>query len=313
MDKEYICGVGAANVDIHGKSTYPIITRNSNWGAISQSTGGVTRNVLENLSRLGENVQLISSIGDDVFGEKIVEDCKAENIGIEHSYYAKNHPSSSYISVLNDDGDMFVALSDMSVINEMPLSHLEAKAGIIKGAKLVTIDPCLNDGQIEKVLDLCEEAGVPVFCDPVSIGYAKRIKPYVGRIHTIKPNELELEALTDVEIRCEEDFAKAAQVLLDRGVKRVFVSRGSLGAEYYDNSGLCIKRAFKNIKMVNATGAGDSFAAAVEYAFAHDFDIDKTLDYALAAGAAAVGSERTINPNISEELLLDIIKENKGE
>ena len=61
----YIVGVGAANADLNGASLAPIHLRDSNPGHISLSAGGVTRNVCENLARLGADVKLLSCVGDD--------------------------------------------------------------------------------------------------------------------------------------------------------------------------------------------------------------------------------------------------------
>lgn len=46
---------------------------------------------------------------------------------------------------------------------------------------------------------------------------------------------------------------------------------------------------------------------AMLYATLHGFDVEKTLDYAMAAGIAAVSHERTINPNMSTALLEEIL------
>ena len=61
-------------------------------------------------------------------------------------------------------------------------------------------------------------------------------------------------------------------------------------------------------QMVNASGAGDSFAAAMLYATLQGYDAEKTLDYGMAAGIAAVTHERTINPNMSVPLLESILQ-----
>ena len=47
------------------------------------------------------------------------------------------------------------------------------------------------------------------------------------------------------------------------------------------------------------------------YSYLHDLDLDQTLDYALAAGLAAISHERTINPYISIDMLEKILKERK--
>ena len=49
-----MAGIGGANVDIHGQSLAPLIMRDSNPGRLHVSVGGVTRNILDNLTRLGE-------------------------------------------------------------------------------------------------------------------------------------------------------------------------------------------------------------------------------------------------------------------
>ena len=63
--------------------------------------------------------------------------------------------------------------------------------------------------------------------------------------------------------------------------------------------------------MVNASGAGDALMAAMIYGAVNELEIDQTIDYALAAGIAAVRSPKTINENLSIALLDEIIEENK--
>lgn len=74
-ESAYVLGVGAANVDIHGRSKKPIVMHDSNPGHMNTSAGGVTRNVCENLSRLGVSVKLISAVGTDVYADQIRREC----------------------------------------------------------------------------------------------------------------------------------------------------------------------------------------------------------------------------------------------
>ncbi|MCQ2551086.1 MAG: PfkB family carbohydrate kinase [Clostridia bacterium] len=313
-DSEYVLGIGAANVDIHGRSKAGIVMRDSNPGFMNSSTGGVTRNVCENLARLGNDAKLITAVGSDVYGEKIKKDSKEAGIDISNIYVAEGHASSTYMTILDEKGDMLVALSDMRVLKQLPLSYLRSKMGLIKNAKVVTIDPSLTFEEMEEIVKLCKEADTPLFMDPVSTAYAKVIEPLVGNFHTIKPNEMELGILAGMEIKKEKDYEKAAQILIERGVKRVFVSRGKDGCFYMDSDGNVIRRKFKPIeKMANASGAGDSFMAGVIHSFMHGYDVDKTIDIALGAGLVAVQSEKTINPEMSVEYINRMIKERKHE
>ena len=67
----YILGIGAANVDVHGESRAAIVMRDSNPGHLRTSAGGVTRNVMENLARLGVDARMVSALGDDLFGDLV--------------------------------------------------------------------------------------------------------------------------------------------------------------------------------------------------------------------------------------------------
>ena len=310
-EQDYVVGIGAANVDIHGHSKKAINLRDSNPGHMNVSAGGVTRNACDNLSRLGAPVKLITALGDDVYAEQIKSECEAAGIDLSHSMKVENHPSSTYISILDEKGDMFVAMSDMSVLQKMSVEFLETKTGVITGAKIITCDSGLPTEALEGILDLFG-AQQPVFIDPVSCAYAEKIKPYVGKFHTIKPNRMELEILADMSIQNNEDLKKACDIVLEKGVERLFVSLGGDGCFYMDRSGTQLQRKLKPLEeMVNATGGGDAFMAAVIYSTLNNFNIEQTLDYALAAGLAAISHEKTINPYMSIDVLEKILKERK--
>ncbi|MCI5993964.1 MAG: PfkB family carbohydrate kinase [Clostridiales bacterium] len=308
-DSFYVVGVGAANVDIHGRSRKPIVLRDSNPSHMSSSAGGVTRNVCENLARLGADVKLISAVGSDVYAEQIRRECLAAGIDIGNLYTVDGHPSSTYLSVLDEKGDMFVAMSDMSILKELPADYLTSKKSLIRGARLVTCDPSLPASLIAHLLDECA-GGPPVYVDPVSTAYARVLAPFIGRFDTAKPNVMELEILSGMEIVSHADLLRACEAVLAKGLRRIFVSQGKGGCLYMDQTGRVLERRLRPLEaMVNATGAGDAFMAAVIYSTVNSFPIEKTLDYALAAGIAAVSHEKTINPNMSVSLIESILKE----
>ncbi|WMI82254.1 PfkB family carbohydrate kinase [Anaerotignum sp. MB30-C6] len=310
-EQDYIVGIGAANVDIHGRSKRSIILRDSNPGHMSSSAGGVTRNVSENLARLGASVKLITALGDDIYAEQIRNECSGAGIDFSHSMVVENHPSSTYISILDEQGDMYVAMSDMSVLQRMSMEFLKSKSGIISGAKFITCDTGLPEEVLEGILDVYSPQ-TPVFVDPVSCTYAEKIKPHIGKVDTLKPNRLETEVISGVKIHNETDLERAADVLLEKGLKHIYISLGSEGCFYMNRDGVKIKRALKPLEqMENATGGGDAFMAAVLYSRLYEFDVNETLDFALAAGVAAISYKGTINPSMSVDLIEKILEERR--
>ncbi|NCB05230.1 MAG: kinase, partial [Clostridia bacterium] len=138
-----VVGVGAANVDVHGRSRKSIVMRDSNPGYMATSVGGVTRNILENLARQGVPVALLSAVGDDLYGEKIVRDSTAAGIDMTHLLHKPGAVSSSYIAILDEQGDMLLGMSDMRILEDMPPSYLDEQAALLRAADAIVCDACI--------------------------------------------------------------------------------------------------------------------------------------------------------------------------
>lgn len=304
----YIVGVGAANVDLNGASNAPIHLRDSNPGQIQLSAGGVTRNVCENLARLGADVKLLTCVGDDVFGAFIRSQSESAGIDLRHVHTVPGAASSIYLSILDADGDMLIGMSDMRIVQQqLPQDYLPSKRALIENAAIVTCDPCMGEQTLLQLLDLCTPEQI-VCVDPVSCAYAKVVAPHIGRFHTAKPNRMELEILAGMPIDTDAALLRAGERVLQKGLRRLLVSLGAEGCLYMDETGLVLRRKLRPARMVNASGAGDSFAAALLYGTLQGWPVERQLDYALAAGIAAISHERTINPDMRVSLLEDILE-----
>ena len=298
-----VVGVGAANVDVHGRSRKPIVMRDSNPGYMATSVGGVTRNILENLARQGVPVALLSAVGDDLYGEKIVRDSTSASIDMTHVMHKPGAVSSSYIAILDEKGDMLLGMSDMRIIEDLPTAYLDENAGLLKSADAIVCDACLPVVTLDHLI--CEAAkGTPVLIDPVSTAYARKIEPIAGKFYAMKPNVLELSILSGLPTETEAQIERACEALLTRGVMRIAVSRGEKGCYYADAQGNRLFRSLRPVsQMVNATGAGDAFLAGFTHALVAGLPVEEMLDYALASGITAIQSMTTINPEMSDALV----------
>ena len=167
----YIAGIGGANMDIHGRSDRQLIMRDSNPGSLHTSLGGVCRNICENLARLGENVRLITVVGDDVQGRGIVEGCEKAGIDMSAARVLRGERSSSYISIMDGDGDMLLAMSDMHIIKQLNAKLVDESRDLLCGADLVVCDGNLSAQTIERLAQVCDR---PLYLDPVSTAWSWR-------------------------------------------------------------------------------------------------------------------------------------------
>ena len=219
--------------------------------------------------------------------------------------------SSSYMALIDPEGDMFIGMSDMRILEHITPDWLEEQKDALRKADAIVCDPCLTPEALEWITSDAL-AGVPIFSDPVSTTYARRLAPFAGKLHCLKPNVLELAAMTGCEITGDADMERAADVLLERGTHCIVVSMGQRGCYWADRSGAKFHAALRPVsQMVDATGAGDAFMAGLLYAYLHRFPPERAARWALAAGIIAVTSAGTVSPGMSAELVNKILEENE--
>lgn len=306
--ERYVVGIGAANIDLMGRSREPLVMEDSNPGFIGMSVGGVTHNICENAARLGASVKLITATGDDVYGEKIRRECQAAGIDTSGFMVVEGDSSSTYLSLHDQSGEMAVALSDMRVLQKLSIEFLKGKHNVLRLASAIVVDSGLPEEILEYVT-ATYGAEIPIFADPVSTTYARKLKGKVRGYHTLKPNLLETEILAEMQLKTQRDLDEAARRLIGQGLTRLVVSLGKEGVYYRDKDGLCLRVKGKPMEqVVNATGAGDAFMGGLVYAFLQDYPPEKALPFAVAASRMAISHQNTINPSISAENVAAVLE-----
>ena len=300
----YAVVVGGVNMDIGGRSFAPLVDSDSNPGAISMSLGGVGRNIAHNLALMGTDVRLLTAYGEDLYGQRIAASCSELGIDISHALRLTDVPTSTYLYIAGPDGDMAMAMSDMQIADRITPAYLASNLNLLQNAQVVVCDTNIP---AESLQYLAENLNVPLFCDPVSTVKAEKLRPILHRIHTLKPNRIEAALLSGVSIQSREDVPKAAEALLDKGVHRLFISLGADGVYAATTSE---QLWLPNLpgKMVNTTGCGDAFMAALVWAYLEGTDLRNTALAGLAAGSIAMESRETINPAMSAAVLKNRMK-----
>ncbi|MDR0598853.1 MAG: carbohydrate kinase family protein [Treponema sp.] len=301
--------IGAANMDINGFSRDPLNMADSNPGRVEYCPGGVGRNIAENLLRLGAEVRLISVIGDDPGGELIRSSSRDLGLDISHSLFLSGAASSVYLALMDSDGEMRLALSDMSILERMTRAHLESKAELIAAGGIIVLDACLTEEVIGFVLDRFggRPEGPLIFLDPVSARKAARIASLAGRFHTLKLSRMEAECLSGVVIRPprgegpgvpREGLEEAASRLLRRGTRRVFITLGKEGV-YCASGEKRFYRPIRPVEPVNTSGGGDAFMAGVVYGTLRGWAEEEIVLFSAALGAITVQSDTTVSREMS--------------
>ena len=300
----YAVIIGGANMDICGAAIGTLISKDSNIGKIGSSSGGVARNIAENLALLGCNCHLLSAIGNDPFGQALINHITSVGIHTDNILKLENEKTSTYLSVLDGAGEMMVAINDMSIIENITPEYIKRHKTLIMNAHIIIADTNIPE---ETLLYLTTEFNsAPILIDTVSTEKALKIKDCLHGIHSLKTNTLEAKALTGIS----NNLSEMADWFHNRGVLKVYITMGSDGVFYSDANGVGEFKHQKNHGDVkNVTGAGDAFSAGVAYAYYKSWGMVKSVHFAMAAATCAINHENTINPEMSVKKITRIMEQ----
>ena len=326
--------IGGANIDLRGRPVGEVLERHtSNPGKINVGSGGVGRNIAHNLALLNVPVTLLSAVGDDGEGIRILEETGKAGVKMEQMIISGEHPTGIYLAILDSGGEMEAAVSDMQILEEITVGYLRSKAYLIKESKIVVIDTNIPEESIEYVVDLCNKVKVPLLIEPVSVEKAKKLRSVLdgsgkgsgsGRwaIDYITPSENELKSILGAEIEDEGiDVMKVAEELRHKGAKNVIVTLGKRGIYVSCGGGAGGRRkedwnkfmAPYRGEVVDVTGAGDALVAGLVYGIYKGYSLEMAARFGLGAAALTISTKEVVRRDLREGLLRSRIEEEKEE
>ena len=144
---------------------------------------------------------------------------------------------------------------------------------------------------IETIKYICKIAkGKRIILDPAPADIKIMDKDILENVFIIKPNETELEILTNMPTNTLEEVTKAGSKLLALGVQNVIVSLGKKGAVLLNSKE---NKYFPAVdaKVVDTTAAGDSFIAGVTLGLAKEKTIEEAIDLASKIASITVSRQ----------------------
>ena len=297
-DSPFVVAIGGANMDIHGDPSGALRQHDSNPGTVRTSPGGVARNVAENLARLGTDCRLITAIGNDHHGRMLLQQGRDAGIDMQHVLQFESSQTSTYMSVLDRSGDMFVAINDMAIIDELTPERLRSYEANLKQAALLVLDTNLPESSIEWIMSTLAES--VVFVDTVSTVKALKIKHLLHAVHTLKTSRIEAEALTGMKTTTRADCRKLAAWIHKQGVSRLIMTMGKDGVFYSTTDEQGFEKPGRARRSVqNAGGAGDALLAGLVYAWNKNWPLLKSVRFSMAAAEVTLSDQATSSARMS--------------
>jgi sugar/nucleoside kinase (ribokinase family) len=296
----YALVFGVSVFDICGFTDNNYRSNDSNPGKVRTSFGGVCRNIAECMARVGVNTKFISVLGDDEAGLRMMDHSKVMNYDMSESLIVKGGSTPTYMAILDEQGEMVSAVVDMKIIDAFTTDFIDSKADIIKNSEYMILDSDRPD--IVEYIIKTFSGDTKFILDPVSAAKAELVKHLIKYFHTIKPNRYEAEIMCGFKIHNDEDLRRAGKYFKDLGIENVFITLDEDGI-YYNNGEREGKLKANDAKVVNVTGAGDSFVAGIASGYMNNVNIVDTVKYAMSMSTITISTEETIHPEMSNELV----------
>lgn len=302
-DRRAIMCIGAANLDRKLRSLDPVRMGTSNPARQHESFGGVARNIAENLARLGTPVGLITAVGDDASGASLMAQAEAVGIDTRGSLRLAGTGSGTYTAVLDQQGDMLLALADMALYDQLTPAALARTQQQRAGAALTVADLNLPLETLQALLDDAVRFDVPLIVVAVSQPKMDRLPADLAGLRLLILNEGELETRVGHAVGSDAALANACATIQAQGARDVIVTRGARGVSHTTPGGIAHLDAFE-ATVVDVTGAGDAFAAAVSWTlYQGSDDLDLACRRGLALSAMTVACEQTVCPSLAPDTL----------
>jgi pseudouridine kinase len=301
--------VGSAGLDIVGRPTDKLLAGASTPGILRTSLGGVGRNVAENLARLGAEVVLLSAIGADIEGARLLEETAAAGVNVDHCLPVEGEPTGAYLAVLDGAGNLQHALDDMRVMASITPEVLRQRRHLFQEASVVFIDTNLPTRTLAAAIGLARRSGVPVAADPTALSLAPRLVPHLQDLWLITPNQTEAEQLCPVAstLAGRERASDIARWLVSQGVDIAIVAMAEFGVVYATPDGSGHVPAIRT-EVVEPTGAGDALTAAVIFGLINEIPVDEAVRLGVSAASLTLRTRGSVVPDLSLERLYEELR-----
>lgn len=282
-----ICVIGSLNMDlVVNVDTMPKPGQTIIGSNFKEVPGGKGANQAVAMARLNGNVSMIGKVGEDGFGQTLINSLKNDKVDTTYIQTAKGATGVALITVDKNAQNSIVVSPGANF--EVKEDDIDNNIEAIKNSDIVVLQLETPLNTIKYALNKAKELNKYTILNPAPA--VKLDDEIIKNVDLLTPNETELEIISGVSIETEEDIQKAAQIMIEKGVKELIVTLGSKGSLYINKEKSMFKKAYK-VEAVDTTAAGDSYTGALAVALSQDKNIEDAMDFASKVGALSVLKE----------------------
>ncbi|WHX62044.1 ribokinase [Peribacillus frigoritolerans] len=236
--------------------------------------GGKGANQAVAAARLGAEVSMVGCVGDDVYGEIILDNLKKNHVNTKYVEPVTGSASgTAHITLSEGDNSIIVVKGANDFITP---EYVQKAKKVIEESDIVLVQQEIPEETVEYLADICNMLQKRLLLNPAPA--RKLSEAVIQQASFLTPNEHEFEILFDGRDRTE---------VLTEYPNKLFITEGKNGVRYFDGHEEKVVPSFE-VEAVDTTGAGDTFNAAFAVAVAEGKSFDESLLFANRAASISV-------------------------
>lgn len=252
-------------------------------------SGGCAANTGIDLAKLGIRTGIIGKVGEDGFGDFLVN--RFASLGIDTSAIArdKTTATSATMVMVQEDGERsflhYLGANATFTLDDVDFEKIRGSKILHVAGALVM--PSFDGEPTAQLLRQAQQAGIVTALDTVYDArglWMKQLGPCLPYVDYLVPSYEEARMLTGGL----EEPADIAQFLLDAGAKVVGLKLGERGSYVRSADGTAFSTPIFPVNAVDALGAGDAWVAGFLAGLSKDWDLEQCARFAGAVGASCV-------------------------
>ncbi len=311
--REYILAVGSINMDLVIRTPhYPQPGETVLGGNFQTFPGGKGANQAVAAARLDANVLLIGKVGQDSFGDAMLQTIQNDRVDIQCIQRDPKLPTGvAFIIVDETSGQNIIVLAAGANSNVTPLD-VAAYTPFFKQAKVLMMNLECPLPAIEKAVELAkQEQDIIVVLNPAP--YRQLSPELLRRVDVLVPNQIEISQLLGISSTTADiqDIIRLVGERQSRGeLNQVVITLGEKGALVIEN-GKSTAIPAHQVTPVDTVAAGDAFVGALSVALSEGKSLLEAAHWGNAAGALAV-TKQGAQPSLpTRQALLDLLNSTK--
>jgi ribokinase len=244
--------------------------------------GGKGSNQAVCAARLGAESHLVARVGKDSFAQIALDLYRREGVDTRHVLQQAGRNTGVGFIVLNEAGQNQIVI-DPGANDLLSAADVDEAGDILRRSRVVLSVMEIKAETAGYAMAAGKKHGAVAILNPApAVPLGAEVLSYVD---VLTPNESELRILSGLDPDDPTDTLELARGLQQKGVRTVVVTRGEDGALIVNESGDTENIPGYPVEVVDTTGAGDAFNAALAVFLAEGRSLGEAVRIATFAGA----------------------------